>query len=531
MRHFESPGRSTVHAENGMVATSHALASSEALHILRQGGNAMDAALTACAVQCVVEPGSTGIGGDCFAMIAYDDGHAPRAFNGSGRAPLAASLDFYERAGLQEIPRHSAHAVTLPGSVDAWCTLAQDQGSLGLDAILAPAIRLAREGYPISPRVHWDWVQSKWLLEKNHLTRDLFLPDGSPPPVGARHRQPQLANTLERIADRGRDGFYTGPVADEFVSVLTEMSGLHRHDDLAEVCGSYVEPISADFHGHEILQCPPNAQGVTALMLLKLIESGDPSNDDPLSVDRLHQFIEACRQAYAARDAWLGDPETMSRDVQGLLDPDFLGQTREKIDLSRASVVSTTPPVPVADNTVYITVVDRDGMAVSLINSLYLNFGSGIVLPRCGVLLNNRGQGFNVKRGHPNAIDGGKRPLNTIIPAIATLSGRPAMSFGVMGGHYQAAGHAYLLSNFLELGLDLQESMDMPRIFPIPGENSVEAETTFDPSTLESLRGLGHDLVRPPRPIGGAQAIWIDRREGLLVGASDHRKDGCAIGY
>lgn len=531
MRHFENPGRSTTHAENGMVATSQALASSEALRVLLQGGNAMDAALTACAVQCVVEPGSTGIGGDCFAMIGYRDGRPPRAFNGSGRSPAAASLEFYEEMGVVQIPRYSAHAVTVPGSVDAWATLAEDHGSLGLDRILAPAIRLARDGYPISPRVHWDWVQSRSLLEKNHHARELFLPNGAPPPVGSRHRQPRLAETLERVARQGRDGFYTGPVADEFVSVLREMSGLHEHADVWAARGCYVDPISTDFQSHEIYQCPPNGQGVTALMLLKLIESESRMDGDPLSVGRLHWFIEACRQAYSVRDSLLGDPGAMGGSAEQILDPEFVDKLRKSIDVDRAVVGSRVPPVPVADNTVYISAVDRDGMAVSLINSLYLNFGSGILLPQSGVLLNNRGQGFNLQRGHPNSIGGAKQPLNTIMPGMAARAGKPVMSFGVMGGHYQAAGHAYLLSNFLEYGLDLQESMDLPRLFPIPGEDTVEAESTFATPVGDSLRSRGHVLVPPARPIGGAQAIWIDHREGFLVGASDHRKDGCAIGY
>ncbi|WP_018141524.1 gamma-glutamyltransferase family protein [Thioalkalivibrio sp. ALJ7] len=531
MRNFEQPGRSTVHATSGMVATSHSLASVEALQVLRDGGNAMDAALAACAVQCVVEPGSTGIGGDCFAMIWPAGSERPVAYNGSGRAPAAASLERLAHMGLADIERTSAHAVTIPGSVEAWCRLTADHGRLSMREILAPAIRLAGDGYAVSPRVHWDWSRHQELLRTHAPTRSRFLTDDQPPAVGAIHRQPELARTLERIAEQGPSGFYDGPVAEEMVAVLSELGGFHSLEDFALARGEYVDPISTTFQGYEVHECPPNGQGIIALMLLQMLEPLEAGCGDPLDPQRLHYFIEAARIAYAARDEWVAEPDAMEAGFGQLLAHSYTDRMRQSLDPDSAASVPVQPLSPVAGNTVCIAVVDRDGNAVSLINSLFLNFGSGILTPRHGVLLNNRGQGFSMQAGHPNQLDGGKRPLNTIIPGMVSQKGRPVMPFGVMGGHYQSAGHAYMLSNLLRFGLDLQESMDLPRLFPILGEGMVEIESTFRPEVLEGLRDRGHRLIFPPRPIGGSQAIWIDHAAGTLVGASDHRKDGCALGY
>jgi len=531
MRSFEQPGRSTVHATNGMVATSHSVASAEALQVLRDGGNAMDAALAACAVQCVVEPGSTGIGGDCFVMVWPAGAKRPVAYNGSGRAPSGASLERLAQAGLPDIERTSAHAVTIPGSVEAWCRLAGDYGRLSMRDILAPAIRLAEGGYAISPRVHWDWSRHQGLLRTHPPARSLFLPDNRPPAVGAVHRQPALAGTLERIGVHGAPGFYEGPVAEELVSVLNELGGCHSQEDFASARGEYVDPISTSFQGYEIHECPPNGQGMIALMMLRMLEPLEAGCADALDPQRLHYFIEAARLAYAVRDEWVADRDAMDAGFEHLLAGSYTDRMRQKIDPALAAAMPVKPLSPVAGNTVCIAVVDREGNAVSLINSLFLNFGSGILTPRHGVLLNNRGQGFSMQAGHPNQIAGGKRPLNTIIPGMVSHKGRPVIPFGVMGGHYQSAGHAYLLSNLLRFGLDLQESMDLPRLFPVLGEGLVEIESTFRAETLEGLRDRGHRLIFPPRPIGGSQAIWIDHVAGTLTGGSDHRKDGCAIGY
>jgi gamma-glutamyltranspeptidase/glutathione hydrolase len=347
--------------------------------------------------------------------------------------------------------------------------------------------------------------------------------------MGEVHRQPELADTLEIIAREGRDGFYRGTVAQDIVAYLNGLGGLHTLSDFVHAAGEYVEPIHTSFRGHEVYECPPNGQGVIALMILNIL-SRFPAKGDPLAADRLHVEIEATRLAYAARDRFLADPAQASVPVDYLLSDALAEELAGRITLERA--LDAMPAFAGGEHrdTVYICVVDKAGNCASFINSVFNPFGAGLVAPRSGVLLHNRGQSFVLTEGHPNELAPGKRPMHTIIPGMVLRDGKPLMPFGVMGGHYQAMGHAHFVSKVLDFGLGLQEAIDLPRLFPIPGTGQVEAEDTFPPETLDELRRRGFDVVPSGRPIGGAQAIRLDRPHGTLTGASDPRKDGCALG-
>jgi gamma-glutamyltranspeptidase/glutathione hydrolase len=530
MRDFNTPGRSAVMATNGMAATSHPLASLTAIDVLQGGGNAMDAAIAACAVQCVVEPGSTGIGGDCFALYSRGGSDDIIAFNGSGRSPAAANVDYFAAQGITEIARHSPHAVNVPGSVDAWATLARDHGTRDLGDLLQPAIRLAREGYAVAPRVSLDWNEQAGLLARDENARRVFLPDGRAPQPGERHHQPQLADTLNLIAHGGRDAFYTGAVAEDVVGHLRRLGGVHTLEDFAETRGTYVKPIKTPYRGHEVHECPPNGQGVIALLLLNILARCKASGA-PVSAERLHMEVEAGRLAYSVRDAVLCDPDHAATPLEWLLSDALADQLHARINDARRIDPLPVVDMPSHDDTVYIAVVDKDRNVASFINSIFTPYGSGIVSPRTGVLLNNRGQGFTLQAGHPNSVGPSKRPMHTIIPGLVTRDNRVTMCFGVMGGQYQALGQAYFLSRVFDYGLDIQAAIDLPRTSPLFGTDAVEVESSIPAEVEDGLRQRGHRIVRPTRPIGGAQAITIDWENGVLTGASDPRKDGCALGY
>ncbi len=530
MRNLQLPGRSPVHGRNGMAATSQPLASLAAINMLQAGGNAVDAAVAACAVQCVIEPQSTGIGGDCFALISPKGSTEPIAYNGSGRAPAAATAAWYADHGIQEIDSHTPHAVTVPGAIDAWARLVADHGRKSLDEVLQPAIGFARNGFAVSSRIASDWRGAAETLAHDPNAARMFLADGQAPRVGGCPRFPELANTLGIIAERGRDGFYTGPVAEDIVGHLQSLGGLHTMDDFAAARGEYVTPIKTEYAGFEVWECPPNGQGMAALEILNILGNFDLSGLAPLSAERLHLEIEATRLAYQDRDNFLADPAMADVPVDWLLSADHGQERARAISPDRAMGTLPASRIPTHADTVYLCVVDGDGCAVSLINSIFKAFGSGICAPQSGVILHNRGSGFVLDAGHPNCIAGGKRPMHTLIPGMAAKDGRAVMPFGVMGGQYQAAGHAHFLTNLFDFGLDLQESLDAPRLFPLI-ENYVEVEAGMPADTIQGLENLGHRFIGAETPIGGGQAIWIDHGNGVLTGASDPRKDGAAIGY
>ncbi len=527
MRDFHQPGRSAAVAEQGMAATSHPLATLTALDVLRGGGNAVDAALAASAVQCVAEPESTGIGGDCFVLYSPKAAGKPLALNGSGRAPMKATVEWYVERGFKEIPVESAHAATVPGAVDAWFTLLEEHGTKDMAELLAPAIRLAEEGVLLTPRVAFDFAHAAAKLAKDPLVQRIYLPGGRPPAVGDRIRQPALAATLKRLAREGRRGFYEGAVAADMVRRLNGAGGLHTLGDFAEQRAEWVEPIAADYRGYQVFECPPNGQGLAALMILRTIAGFDLS-DRCGEADRIHLIAEATKAAYRARDAFFGDPRQVRVPVEKFLADAYTENVRRRIDPRRAA-----DPVlwdePEHKDTIYLTVVDRDRNAISFINSLFHNFGCGIMAPESGVMLHSRGSMFRTIPGHPNAIAPGKRPVHTIIPGMLVKDGRAVMPFGVMGGQYQACGHASFLSRLLDQGLDPQQAAEAPRSFAYQGV--LQLESTIGREIAADLSARGHVIDRPVKPLGGAQAIRIDHQRGVLIGGSEPRKDGLALGY
>jgi gamma-glutamyltranspeptidase/glutathione hydrolase len=527
MRDFSIPGRSAAVAANGMVATSSPMATLAGLDVLRGGGNAMDAAIAAVAMQCVVEPQSTGVGGDCFVLYSKAGG-LPVALNGSGRAPAKASVEWYAERQIGQISTQTAHAVTIPGAVDAWCALNREHGTRPLAELLEPAARAAEDGYRVTPRVAWDWERNQWKL-KDPITAAVMLPGGRPPAIGDRMRNPALAATLRHIGRDGRAAFYEGAVMRDILGRLKELGGLHEAEDFDAQRAEWVAPIHAAYRGYEVYECPPNGQGLAALMILRQLE-GFALGDDSLSeADRLHLFAEATKSAYRVRDDCIADPAQAAVDVAGFLSDDWAERARCLIRLDRASPGPDWHGGTEHQDTVYLCAVDRDGNAVSFINSLFSSFGTGIMAPESGVLLHNRGTSFRIIPGHPNAIAPGKRPFHTIIPAMLVKDGRSVMPFGVMGGQYQAVGHAHLVHRMLDRGLDPQQAAEAPRSFAFRGR--LRVEQGIPEPIVADLARRGHEIDVAKVPLGGCQAIWIDHARGVLIGGSEPRKDGMALGY
>ncbi|PRX37345.1 gamma-glutamyltranspeptidase / glutathione hydrolase [Meinhardsimonia xiamenensis] len=526
MRDFQLPGRSLVYAGNGMCATSHPLATQTAVSILQAGGNAMDAAIAGAVLLGLCEPQMTGLGGDCFVLFTPPGQDRIIGLNGSGRAPAGLSAAALRAEGLTAMPDNSPHAVTIPGAVDAFCRLSTDWGRLGLDRILEPAIHYAEEGVPVAPRVAFDWAEAQGRLQG--VAREFYLPDGRVPQLGERFCHPRQAEVLRRIAREGRDGFYTGEVAEDMVAALRAAGGTHTLEDFAATACDYTEPVRGDYRGVELVEHPPNGQGAAAILMARIMAEFDLASLDPLGAERAHLEAEAAKLAYDARNRFIADPAHMRR-LDHLLSPDTAKRLAALIDPGRAMADPAALSESVHRETIYITVVDRDLMVVSLIYSIFHSFGSGIASPRFGILFHNRGAGFNLIEGHPNEAAGGKRPMHTIIPGMIARDGRPEIAFGVMGGAYQANGHVRFLTNLVDYGLDLQEAIDAPRSFFDAGE--LQVERGYPEAVRQKLAALGHRVTIPSTPIGGAQAIRIRRDLGVLEGASDPRKDGCALGY
>ncbi len=535
LRDFEQPGRSAVHAPTAMASTSQPLSTAVALDIMRQGGNAMDAAIAACAVQCVVEPQSTGIGGDCFCLYSPAGSNDIVGFNGSGRAPNGLTVDYLQQHGLQ-LERTSPHSVIVPGAVDAWCQLHADHGRLPFADLMQPAIGYAMDGFPVAPRVILDTLAQQELFQQSPALARIFEPNGRPMQAGDLLVQKALGKSLQQIAADGRDAFYSGEIGADIVKTLRAKGGVHTLEDFAQAKGDYVTPISADFRGHTIYECPPNGQGMIALLLLNIMSQFDV-DPDPLSAERIHLEIEACRLAYQARTRYLADPAQVDVPVDEILSMDFAKKLSAQIDRTKANEVadvSLTAGKPHHD-TVYITVVDSERNACSFINTLFMSYGGGIVAEDSGVVLTNRGEGFVTDPASPNCIAPGKRPLHTIIPGMIKQNGRTVMPFGVMGGEYQAMGHMQFLTRWLDYDRDVQQAQDMPRFMVSPFTQEVEIESGVSDETVSALRSLGHRIERSASPVGGSQAIHIRQPEGsdksVLVGGSDPRKDGHAAGY
>ncbi len=529
MRDIQYPGRSVVMSTEGMIATSQPMATQVGLRILQNGGNAMDAAIAAGATLCVTEPQSTGIGGDCFVLYHEAKSGTLHGLNGGGRAPRRATLEEYRRRGYAGMPEHGIHSVTIPGAIDAWQTALERFGTLSFEEALQPAIRYAEDGYAVSPVVAKVWKQHEAFLAQCPDARRSLLLEGQAPPAGTRYRQPNLARSLRLIARGGGDAFYKGEIAERIVAFSRANDGLLELEDFAEHHSQWVDPIHTDYRGLRIHEIPPNAQGITALMMLNMLENTDLGAMKHLSAEHIFTVVETFRLAAAERDRFVADPDFSDIPVATMLSKEFAQKQYARIDPTRALTHPVSSGLPNHLDTIYLSVVDRERNACSFINSLYHPWGSGVVAGETGIMLQNRGGGFNLIEGHANCIAPAKRPLHTIIPAIVYQDERPLLCFGVMGGEYQAMGHAYVLSNWVDFDMDLQEAVDAPRF--LPTADVLAVEHPIPASTRRKLEQRGYRIADAEKPFGGGQCIYIDWDEGVLQASSDPRKDGCALGY
>jgi gamma-glutamyltranspeptidase/glutathione hydrolase len=526
-----SSGRSPVLAKHGMVATSQPLAAQAGLRILQQGGNAYDAAVATAAVLAVVEPMMTGPGGDVF-MLAYDAKSGKLiGLNGSGFSPAAATPRFFKERDLDSIPTTGPFSVSIPGAVDAWAEVISTHGKLPLAKALEPAIRYAEEGYGVTEIIAGDWIRGGPVHADKPEFRRVFLKGtGEPYRHGEVFRSPDLAKTLRKIAEGGRDAFYKGELARAMVDEMNRLDWPVTMEDLAFQHSDWVEPISTTYKGVELFELPPNGQGMAALEMLNILEPFELAKLGHNSTAYLHLLVEAKKLAFGDLGAWLADPEQSRLPVSTILSKEYAQRQRKRIDLRKASPGYKSGIADGASDTVYLTVVDEERNVVSFINSVFHNFGSGIVVPGTGVLLQNRGALFTLQKDHPNQLAGRKRPYHTIIPAMAFKDGKPWLSFGVMGGDMQPQGHVQVLLNMLEFGMNAQEAGEAARFRHHPTEG-LALESEVDPTVAQELSRMGHDVRVRPGQFGGYQAIEIDWRRGLLIGGTDPRKDGQVAGW
>ena len=528
--------RSMVLGRGGMVCASQPLAATAGLEMLRRGGNAVDAAVCAAAVLGVVEPFSTGVGGDCFMLVW--DARTRKLFglNGSGRAPAALSVDVVRDRGYREVPVHGMLPVTVPGAVDAWCAALARFGSRSMAAVLEPAIDYARHGFPVSEIIahQWDLIVRFGVLQHPDARRT-FTIEGRAPRLGEVFRVPLLAATLERIGNGGADEFYRGAIAEQIVAFSHANGGVHTVADFAAHRSTWVEPLATDYRGYRLCELPPNGQGLTALLALNILENFDLAAYPLGSPECLHLRIEAIKLAFADRNRYLADPEHADVPTTALLAKDYAHGRAALIHPRRALKQARPGNVTAGTDTVYLTAADGAGNVVSLINSLYFPFGCGLVAGDTGVVLHNRGYGFVLDPAHPNCLAPHKRPFHTIIPAMLLHDDVPIVSFGVMGGDVQAQGHVQVVSNLIDYDLNVQEALDYPRFHYLDADR-VALEPEYDAPLRTRLLEIGHaivsdDAVALRGGFGGGQGIMIDPGTGCYWGGSDRRKDGCAVGW
>ncbi len=525
-------GRSTVYVPNGAVATSHPLATTAGLAVLERGGNAIDAAVTAAAVLTVVEPMMTGAGGDLFALYWSAKEGRLVGLNASGRSGSLASRKTMLDRGRTSMPTTGAELVTVPGALAGWHDLLAKHGTLTLAQALEPAIRIAEQGFPVTPVIADDWAESASTLDE--AGRAAFLPRGVAPKAGEWVTLPDLARSYRQIAKEGIGVFYGGSLGAQIARRVQELGGFITVEDLKRHTNDWVTPMSVPFKGHRLYELPPNGQGIAALEMLRILEPYDLAAMGHNSADYLHHLIEAKKLAYADLAKFVGDPKTMKVPAEYLLSDGFIAQRRARLDPARASSQVDPGPAMTSSETIYLTAADRDGNMVSFINSIYSEFGSGVVVPGTGIILHNRGGGFTLEEGFPNTLAPNVRPFHTIIPAFVTKVGAngtetPWMSYGVMGGAIQAQGHVQVLLNLLTFGMDLQEAIDQARFRHFAGVR-VGLEGPIPESVRAELKRRGHDVIDLVRgSAGGAQAII--RLEKGYAAASDPRKDGMAAGH
>ncbi|MFT4416382.1 gamma-glutamyltransferase [Fredinandcohnia humi] len=520
--------RSTIHAPNGMVATSQPLATSAGLQILLKGGNAFDAAVATAAALAVVEPMQTGLGGDMFALLYNQKNKRVEALNGSGRAPQLATQEYYLSKGYTEIPERGILSITTPGTVDGWAEILEKHGTMSFAEVLQPAITYAEEGFPVSEIIAAQWRRQESLLTQNKDAERTFLINGKAPREGELFKNPRLAQTLKAIAKDGRDAFYKGEIAHQISDYMERNGGLLRYDDLANQTSTWVNPISTDYRGYQVYQLPPNGQGIAVLQMLNILENFDLKNYVHNSAEYIHLLVEAKKLAYADRNRWIADPDFTEVPVQKMLCKEYAKQRSKQIDLSKTTE-HVEPGFEIKGDTVYLTVVDKDRNVVSFINSLFDAFGSGIVAGNTGVALQNRGVAFSLDEKHLNCLMPGKRPLHTIIPALVLKDDEPYLTYGVMGGDMQPQGQVQVLLNVVDYGMNIQEAGESPRFRHTNEE--LFLESGISSRTRLELIEKGHKLVSGLDIFGGFQGILVDSQTRMLRGGSDPRKDGCAIGY
>ncbi len=536
--------RSEVHATQGMAATSHPLATQIALDILKAGGSAVDAAIAANAALGLMEPTGNGVGGDLFAIVWDPKTQKLHGYNGSGRSPKGLTLEWFQQQGLTEVPSWGPLPVTVPGTVDGWFALHGRYGKLPMQAVLAPTIRYAREGHPVAPIVAYYWGRSVPRLSQYDGFTEQFTIDGKAPASGQIWKNPNLANTLQRIADGGRDAFYGGETAGIIDAYFRAQKGFLRKEDLAAHRGEWVEPVSTNYRGVDVWELPPNGQGIAALQILNILEGYDLAKYGFGSPEHLHLFIEAKKLAFEDRARFYADPAYARAPVAELISKPYAAKRRELIDMGKtARTLEAGNPVLQEGDTIYLTTADKDGMMVSLIQSNFRGMGSGMAPPGLGFIFQDRGEQFVLKAGHPNSFAPGKRPFHTIIPAFMTRDGKPWISFGLMGGAMQPQGHAQIVINLIDFGMGLQEAGDAPRIhhdgstepagqnLPMSDGGVVNLETGFPYESIRALMRKGHRIEYADGPYGGYQAIRRDPDTGVYTGASESRKDGQAAGY
>ena len=526
-----------------MACAAQPLAAVAGLDVLKAGGSAVDAAIAANACLAVMEPTACGLGGDLFAILWDPATARPHALDASGRAPLAATLQRVTPAADGTIPLHSPHAWTVPGCVEGWAALHERFGRLPLARVLAPAIEHAEAGFPLSPVIASDWERSARVFRDKPGFAEVFLPDGLPPRDGDVFRNEALARTLRAVGDDPRDAFRR-VLGDAIVAFSKEHGGLFWREDFDQHASRWVEPIGTTYRGAEVWELPPPGQGLAALQLLNLLERFDLAALGRGSADCWHVMIEAKKLAYADRARFYGDPDFARVPVEELLSKDYARRRADLIDPDVAAQ-SDAPGDPLAlsrRETTYLCTADESGMMVSLIQSNYTGFGSGYCVPVLGIGLQNRGALFSLDPKHPNALEPGKRPFHTIIPGFVTVAGRPRMAFGLMGGDMQPQGHAQVLANLLDFGMNLQEAGDAPRFHHggsseptgtrMSGGGMLHLEEGVPEGLAEDLRRRGHRIEPAPRgTYGGYQAIAKDDATGSYVGATESRKDGCALGW
>ncbi len=532
--------RSEVIAQHGMAATSQPLATQTALYILRQGGNAIDAAIAANAVLGLTEPTGNGIGGDLFAIVWDAGSEELLGLNASGRSPYDLSLAYFEENGYDEIPYRGPLSVSVPGCISGWFALHEKLGSLPMSTILQPAINYAREGFPLTEVIAAAWEGNARNLQQYEGFSDIYMPNGKTPRKGEVFKNPGLANTLEIIAEEGQDGFYKGKVAKTMADYIKKQGGFLSARDLADHTAEWVEPISTNYRGYEVYELPPNGQGTAVLQMLNILEGYDLASMGFGSAEYVHHLVEAKKLAYEDRAKYYADPDFVKIPIEQLISKEYAENRRKLISSERAA--NDYPAGELEHgNTIYMTVADSSGNMISLIQSNYAGMGSGMTPPGLGFIFQNRGASFSLEKGHNNVFEPHKRPFHTIIPAFVTKDGQPYLSFGLMGGAMQPQGHVQILVNMIDFGMNTQEAGDAPRINhasdsqPTGGKMAnggiLRMETGFSPETIRGLMQKRHTIQFARGVYGGYQAIMYDAENDVYIGASESRKDGQAAGY